>query len=187
MKRMQIRNYLQVSIHSDFDTRQAISYWLPDNPNQDYLVKTVNAKVSKEEYDETLKGIRKIGRDEGIDKALADYKIDVILGPADSPITKMASASGKHSLGLASQPVAASAGVEASVLTTISGYPIATLPLGYLDFNGRPFGMVALASANQEQLLLKVMGAWEETFPNRVLPPMLQQQAKAESGGTKLS
>ena len=30
------------------------------------------------------------------------------------------------------------------VLMRKTGYPIATLPLGYLDFNGRPHGLAAI-------------------------------------------
>lgn len=45
------------------------------------------------------------------------------------------------------------------------------MPLGYLDFNGRPFGMAALASAHQEAVLIKVQSAWEATFPPRQPPP----------------
>ena len=56
--------------------------------------------------------------------------------------------------------------------TTTPGYPIATLPLSYLDFNGRPFGLVALASAHQDALLVQVQSAWEATFPRRKPPPM---------------
>jgi hypothetical protein len=53
------------------------------------------------------------------------------------------------------------------------GYPIASLPLGYLnDFNGRPFGLVALASAHQDALLVRVQSAWEVTFPKRRPPPL---------------
>lgn len=54
-----------------------------------------------------------------------------------------------------------------------------TLPLSYLDLNGRPFGLVALASANQEEMLLKVAGAWEATMPKRKPPPDLAQVGRA--------
>ncbi len=51
------------------------------------------------------------------------------------------------------------------------GYAIASMPLGYLDFNGRPFGMAAVASGHQEAVLIKVQSAWEATFPQRQPPP----------------
>lgn len=45
------------------------------------------------------------------------------------------------------------------------------MPLGYLDFNGRPFGMTVIASGHQEATLIKVQSAWEATFPARQPPP----------------
>ena len=52
-----------------------------------------------------------------------------------------------------------------------TGYPEAVLPLSYLDLNGRPFGVAAVASANQESLLIQLMSAWEQTFnTKRKLP-----------------
>ena len=58
-------------------------------------------------------------------------------------------------------------------LLMLSGYPIATMPLGYLDYNGRAFGMVAVAAAHQEATLFKVMSAWDKTFSPVKPPPML--------------
>ncbi len=56
---------------------------------------------------------------------------------------------------------------------TLLGYPIASVPLGYLDYNGRAFGMVAIAAEHGEATLVKFMGAWEATFGPRKPPPML--------------
>ena len=58
------------------------------------------------------------------------------------------------------------------MLTVVVGYPSVTLPLGYLDWNGRPFGLLAVASAFQEELLLDVDRAWEAELPFRQ-PPTL--------------
>jgi amidase len=48
------------------------------------------------------------------------------------------------------------------------------MPLSYLDFNGRPFGLAALAGKNQEALLVQLMSAWEATFEARKPPHALQ-------------
>jgi amidase len=58
---------------------------------------------------------------------------------------------------------------------------VATLPLGYLDFNGRPFGLLALASAHQEALLLSFMNAYEATFPARKPPTAFHSDGKTQS------
>ncbi|KAF8852531.1 amidase signature enzyme [Acephala macrosclerotiorum] len=51
-------------------------------------------------------------------------------------------------------------------------YPSVTMPLSYLKFNGRPFGVFAIAKAHREDLLLNVLSAWEKTFPSRKPPPL---------------
>jgi amidase len=48
------------------------------------------------------------------------------------------------------------------------------MPLGYVDYNGRPFGLSVAAPAGKEDLLVKVMSAWEATFPERKPPQLLE-------------
>ncbi|KAF1954823.1 amidase family protein [Byssothecium circinans] len=117
----------------------------PRYDNQNGLIRAQKSNISKEEYDEILSHSRRSGRENGIDKTLKENGVDVILGPGDGPLFYIAG---------------------------IAGYPIASLPLSYLDFNGRPFGLVALATAHQESLLVQVQSAWEATFPKRQ-PPAL--------------
>lgn len=52
-----------------------------------------------------------------------------------------------------------------------AGYPIASLPLGYLDYNGRPHGLGAVARAHEDGLLIQLQSAFDKTFPQR-RPPM---------------
>lgn len=92
-----------------------------------------------------MKHCRKVGRDEGIDYTLRSHGIDVIIGPADSDLDEIIAA---------------------------AGYPAATLPLSTFTGNGRPFGLVAIAGAYQEAMLVKVMSAWEATFPARAVPSL---------------
>jgi amidase len=94
-----------------------------------------------------------MSKEEGIDKALAQYDIDVIIGPADSFLSSLAAAAGWNLTPISSFPT----------LMGI-GYPIATVPIGRMDFNGRPFGLVALTTAHKEAKLLHFMSAWEKTF-----------------------
>jgi len=55
-----------------------------------------------------------------------------------------------------------------------TGYPVCGMPLGYLDYNGRAFGMSAVARRGQDALLVKVMSAWEATLPPRKTPRWLE-------------
>ncbi|KAJ5710070.1 hypothetical protein N7493_009662 [Penicillium malachiteum] len=118
----------------------------PHHPRQDTLIKSQNNTTSAEEYERNLSFLRQMGREKGVDLALKTHGVDVIIGPADSELSSMASA---------------------------TGYPICAMPLSYLDLNGRPFGMAAIAGKHQEHLLIKVMSAWEATFPARQPPPQL--------------
>ena len=47
------------------------------------------------------------------------------------------------------------------------------MPLGLLDYNGRPFGLGLIAQANREDLLFQFMSAFEAVFPKRKVPPTL--------------
>ncbi len=47
------------------------------------------------------------------------------------------------------------------------------MPLSYLDYNGRPFVVSAITRQNRDDLLVKVMSAWESTFPRRKPPRRL--------------
>ena len=51
-----------------------------------------------------------------------------------------------------------------------AGFPIATLPMSYLDFNGRPIGLTIAARPHHEATLIKTMSAWEATFRPRQPP-----------------
>jgi amidase len=53
-----------------------------------------------------------------------------------------------------------------------TGYPLATVPLSQMDFNGLPFGLVAVTTAHNEAKLLHFMSAWEKTFPARAVPSL---------------
>lgn len=116
-----------------------------DFPNQDYLIESCNVKWSEDDSKRTVDKCHDVARSKGFDQTFQKYSVDVIIGPADSVLDGMIAA---------------------------SGYPFATLPLSYFNKNGRPFGLVAIASAWQEELLVRVMSAWEATFPKRRIPEL---------------
>lgn len=99
--------------------------------------------MTRDQFDSYLVILRKAAR-ASIDRALSKNSIDVILGPSDGMFASMASA---------------------------AGYPVASMPLGFADFNGRAFGMQALARTDEEDKILRVMAAWEATFPEARQPP----------------
>ena len=77
---------------------------------------------------------------------LEKYDVDVIAGPCDSRFASVGSA---------------------------AGVPVGNLPLGFAHFNGRPFSLHVLAPKDEDVRILRVMSAWEATFPENVRPPPL--------------
>lgn len=53
--------------------------------------------TSPEDYERHMSNLRKLSREEGVERILKEHGVDVILGPADSALTSMASAGGKYS------------------------------------------------------------------------------------------
>ncbi|KAK3937830.1 amidase signature domain-containing protein [Diplogelasinospora grovesii] len=119
----------------------------PHHPRQDIFIKAQNQQTTQEEYDRHLRHLRYTARDRGVEAVLKDRGVDVILGPIDSGLTSIAAA---------------------------GGFPLCAMPLGYLDYNGRPFGVAATAGRNNDATLVQVMSAWEATFPKRKVPPQLE-------------
>ncbi|KAI1773051.1 putative glutamyl-tRNA amidotransferase subunit A [Hypoxylon cercidicola] len=130
----------------DFNKAHADEELPPLHDNQDFFIQTEKQHLAAEQYNKTLEHLRRTSRDNGIDYILKEFEVDVIIGPADSFMTSLAAA---------------------------SGYPVAGMPLSYLDFNGRPLGVAALAGKNRDATLVKLMSAWEATFPKRKPPPRL--------------
>ncbi|KAI1110907.1 amidase signature domain-containing protein [Nemania sp. NC0429] len=103
-------------------------------------------KISDEKYAEGVEIIRNAAKNNGIDKTLTEYDLDIIAGPMDGRIPTIAAA---------------------------AGYPVGTMPLGYSKSNGRPFGMCVVASEWQEGKILQAMSAWEAMVEKRKPPPQM--------------
>lgn len=124
-------------------TYSRITYTHTDQPTQDRFIDMNNDKTTQEQFDSILAKIRSRATSE-IDRTLKENNIDVILGPGDARFCSFAGA---------------------------AGGPVASLPLGFANFNGRAFGVHALARPGEEQKLLQVMAAWETAFPDATKPP----------------
>ncbi|KAI1132451.1 amidase family protein [Nemania abortiva] len=117
----------------------------PGASNQAGLERSVTENLPKDEYRKLMDLARERCGKNGIDRTLEDNNVDIIMGPGDGLMM---------------------------MISGTAGYPSATLPLGYLDFNGRPFGLQIMAKAHQEALLIQAQSAWEATFPKRQPPPL---------------
>ncbi|KAK0613585.1 hypothetical protein B0T14DRAFT_569614 [Immersiella caudata] len=91
--------------------------------NQDMLKTCHNTNVSQEEYERYIAHAEKYGRDLGVNKIMDDYNLNIILGPIECHMVCFAATAGE----------------------LLVGAPLAAMPLGDLNFNGRPHGLCAMA------------------------------------------
>jgi amidase len=101
--------------------------------------------MTKAEHNSLIAQARDSCGRKGLDQCLRENKTDIIIGPGDGNLV---------------------------FIPGSARYPSATLPLGYLDFNGRPFGLQMAASSHGESDLIRAMSAWEKTFPVRSAPDL---------------
>lgn len=82
----------------DFNIANADKELPLDYPQQDRLTRAEGFRMNSADHQTSLKYIKRMTKEEGIDKALAQYNIDVIIGPADSFLSTLAAVVGKPCL-----------------------------------------------------------------------------------------
>lgn len=109
--------------------------------------------MSSEEYNTTLAKVRAVGLG-GVEKALDETQVDVIMAPSDSRLVSVASA---------------------------AGCPAANVPLGFARLNGRAHGLTAIARPRDERALLQVTTAWQGNFSEASAPPPMMAGGSTSS------
>lgn len=94
-------------------------------------------------------------RDDGFDAVLAEHRLDALIAPSAGPPTVI-SLDGDDFTGSSSQ------------ISSMAGYPIISVPLGYID--GLPVGLSFMGPAFSERLLLKLASGFEAIHPIREAP-----------------
>ncbi|UKZ57436.1 hypothetical protein TrVGV298_011293 [Trichoderma virens] len=149
----QFENYLQLTETPQikslgeliaFNKKHADRELPPGYDNQDTLERCEKTNITFEDRANYVAHLEKFGRDEGIDKIFHEYDINIVIGPLESPLYYFAAA---------------------------CGYPVAAMPVGYLEYNGRPHGIGAVAK--EEGLLIQLQSAYESVFPPRKPPTIL--------------
>jgi len=113
-----------------------------DHPEYQIFEKFKQSRMELADVAKAVKGLRRRAQTV-IDDALAEFNVDVLMGPAEGPIASVASA---------------------------AGYPVGTVPLGFVGTDGRTFGVAIIARADKERTSLKVMSAWGKTLPEARKP-----------------
>ncbi|KAK4081041.1 uncharacterized protein Triagg1_2573 [Trichoderma aggressivum f. europaeum] len=116
-------------------------------PNQNSLVNILKYNIPASVVDDAVRDVRQAAGPESIDRVLEEYDIDAIIAPTDSDIHKLAS---------------------------FSGYPMGTMPLGYLLPSGRPHGLSIFTSKYNDALILRIMHVYGTMSFTRKVPSPLE-------------
>ncbi|MBC7624203.1 MAG: amidase [Aeromicrobium sp.] len=112
--------------------------------------------LDSKEYLDALANNLKFSREEGIDKALKDNKLDALVAPSGSPSWLTDFIRGDFSGGGFSQAAA------------VAGYPHITVPAGFVE--GLPVGISFVAGAWSEPTLFAMAFAYEQASQARRMP-----------------
>ncbi len=115
--------------------------------------------LDEPEYQEALKKILRLSREEGIDATLAEHQLDAIIAPTGGPAWPIDVVNGDHFGGGSSSPAAR------------AGYPNITVTAGYV--HGLPVGMSLFAGAYKEPELIAMAYAFEQARGPREVPQFL--------------
>ncbi len=107
----------------------------------------------------------RLSRDEGLDAALAEHRLDAILGPSGGPAWATDLVHGDHF------------SVGSSGAAAVAGYPNVTVPAGYV--HGLPVGVSFFGAAWSEPTLIRIAWAFEQAAPHRQ-PPRFRARVDAD-------
>ncbi|KAF2117053.1 amidase signature domain-containing protein [Lophiotrema nucula] len=127
-----INEYLEGLEVSPVRTLAELIKFNKQNADSELSPRDLHTNTSSEDYERHLAHFRDVAKNQALDRIFAKYNVNVIIAPADSKFTCFASG---------------------------SGYPVASLPLSYLDYNGRLFRLAAIAAAHEERSLIQAMSA----------------------------
>ena len=127
-------------------------------------------------YREALAAGRRLTRDDGIDRLLAEYDVGVLVAPTGSPASEI-EPDGTPRVGPIPPGPRREGPASLTVTAAVAGYPLITVPMGRVD--GLPVGMTFAGTAWTEALLLALAYDFEQATEARRAPA----RALGEPGG----
>jgi len=115
--------------------------------------------LSDATYTEALSKMKHNTQKEGMDKVMAENRLDAFIAPTNSPAWKTDLTNGDLYMG------------GSSSLSAMAGYPIISLPMGMVD--GLPVGISIWSKAWAENTLLEIAFAYEQITKHRKPPGYL--------------
>ncbi|MBL8519456.1 MAG: amidase [Betaproteobacteria bacterium] len=119
--------------------------------------------LASKEYLEALATGRRLSREEGIDKVLAEHKLEALVAPSGGPAWLTDFIRGDNAGGGFTTPAA------------VAGYPHVTVPAGFV--HGLPVGMSFVGGAWSEARLIGFAYAYEQASKRRRAPRYLRTAA----------
>jgi amidase len=112
--------------------------------------------LTEKAYLEAVATCRRLARDEGLDAAFAEHRLDAIVAPSNAPAWLIDLANGDHDVGGESTPAA------------VAGYPNVTVPMGFaFDL---PIGLSFMGKPWTEGALIRYASAFEHATGHRRSP-----------------
>ncbi|WP_448568210.1 amidase [Thalassotalea ganghwensis] len=112
--------------------------------------------LTSKEYLTALKQAKQASQADGIDKLLAEHKLDLLIAPTTGPAWKIDWVNGDHYLGAASSAAA------------VAGYPHITVPMGYI--HKLPVGISFFGTKLSEPTLIEAAFSYEQATKHRKAP-----------------
>jgi amidase len=125
--------------------------------NQAYLEIAQNTDgIKSEKYLNSLSELKRLSREEGIDKVMDDNNLDAIIAPTGSPawFTDWFNGDNYH--------------ISSSSPSAWAGYPIISVPMG--NIHGLPVGLSFFGRAWSEPVLIEISYAFEQSSKARIIP-----------------
>ena len=136
---------------------------------QEHMVNAVaKGDLQSQEYLDALANNRRYSREEGIDKALQEHKLDALVTPSGSPAWLTDFVRGDFSGGSFTSPAA------------VAGYPHITVPAGFVQ--GLPCGISFVGTAWSEPQLFAMAYAFEQATKARRAPAFARSAAAKTVG-----
>jgi amidase len=135
---------------------------------QDLMIETQEKEgLNAKEYLDALETCRKLSRTEGLDKALNESNLDVLIAPTGGPAWLTDHVIGDHHTG------------GSSSLAAMSGYASITVPAGYI--HGLPIGISFIGGPFSEPILIRIAYSFEQATQVRIPPDFKSSVGQMDS------
>jgi amidase len=146
-----VKNVEELIAFNNADTVELLFY------DQALLLEAqTKGSVESREFLDIIEKMNRLVREEGIDRVMAENKLDGFIAPTGSPAWKTDLINGDAYLVSSSSPAA------------ISGYPNITVPMGFIE--GLPVGISFFGRAWSEPLLIEMAYSYETGTKHRKAP-----------------